>query len=394
MAMNKISTNVLKPGMVFDKAVYIDMNNILVAPMVPIKEDDINRLIKWGIEEVETSGEIIKEGVVLSSKDTSIKDRINKLTRLAKNGDVTASKLKERDISDIYNDTLELVEDIFEHVRNGAGYNKDKVLKAVDILIEEVKRDENKAISEVTRDHEGKYIHTLCVSVAILSIVTGISLAFAKHRLVTLATGALLHDIGMVRVPNYITEKKDTLTPDEYNRIKTHTLYGYRIISRELNLNNEIASIALQHHENYSGNGYPRKLKSDDISVYARIVSICDVFTAMTRKRSYRDEYLLYTAMKSILSGSSKKFDPNIVRVFLSNMALYPVGSIVQLNNGVVGSVVSANPELPLRPNILVIIDEFGEKVNKEKILDLQEKQSLFITKSLDKSALEKLKNE
>jgi hypothetical protein len=126
----------------------------------------------------------------------------------------------------------------------------------------------------------------------------------------------------------------------------------------------------------------------------AKIVSICDAFAAMTRKRSYRDEHLSYHAMKTILSESNRKFDPRIVKAFLSNMAIYPVGSIVQLNNNVIGRVVSANPELPLRPRIIVLMDEFGDKVKEEKVLDLQEMTDVFITKPLSKSYLKQLYNE
>jgi len=394
MAMKKLSIKELKPGMVFDKSVYIDINNILVAPMVPLKEEDINRLKNWGIEEVETAGEIIKEGADVKLKSLSIKDKINKLTNQVEKGDVSETGSIEKNISDIYQNTVTFLKDVFEQVRNGAGYDKEKILTTADILIEKVGENKNKALKEVTKEQEGIYIYTLSVSVAILSIVTGISLGFGKHKLITLVTGALMHDIGMVRVPGYIIEKKGPLTLDEYNRIKTHTIYGYRIITKELKLSNDIATVALQHHESYDGSGYPRKLKKDDISEYAKIVSICDSFIAMTKKRSYRDEYLSYIAMKNILSGSSKKFDPDIVKVFLSNMAIYPVGSIVQLNNGVIGYVVSANPELPLRPIISVIMDEFGERVDEERLLDLNKKKSLFITKPLEKSVSKKLLNE
>jgi len=395
MPMKKINVDELKPGMVFDRAVYIDMNNILAAPMVPVKEEDIQRLKKWGIQEVETAGNIIKQGSEARSKRMSVKSEVEKLTQMIETGnsEITA-KVEEKSINTLYDDGVNMLEDVFTKVRNGAGYDRHKILGTVDRLIEKVKENKNEAIQEVTVEHTGKYLYTLGVSVAILSIVTGISLGFDKNRLVPLATGALLHDIGMVRVPTYITDKKDTLTQEEYNRIKTHPIYGYRIIIKELDLGNDVATVVLQHHEAYDGSGYPRRLKGKDISVYARIVNICDVYVAMTRKRSYREEHLSYQAMKSILAGSSRKFDPDLVRVFLSNMAIYPVGSVVQLNNGVIGVVVSANSQLPLRPKISVLIDEFGDRVSSERIIDLQEAKNLFIKKPLPKSYIKQVSGE
>jgi HD-GYP domain-containing protein (c-di-GMP phosphodiesterase class II) len=390
MAMKKLRVDELKAGMVFDKAVYIDMNNILVAPMVPLREEDIQRLIKWGIEEIETAGDVIKQAS--PEQKLSIKEEVTKLTKLAESGE--GIKEGEKSISDVFDGMLPLTEDIFDKVRNAAGYEKEKILDAVSEAIEHVKKDKNSTLGELTREHEGRYIHTLGVSVAMLSAVVGIDIGYGKHRLITLCTGALLHDIGMVRVPSYITEKKGKLTPDEYNRIKTHPIYGYRIVTKELELGEETAAIVLQHHEAYDGSGYPRKLKGDSISVFAKIVSICDAFVAMTRKRSYRDEHLSYQAMKIILSGASRKFDPEIVKVFLSNLAIYPVGSIIQLSNNAVGRVVSANPDLPLRPKIAIIVDEFGDKVEKEKTLDLQQTDSLYIKKPLSKFILKQILNE
>ena len=285
------------------------------------------------------------------------------------------------------------MEDVFTKVRNGAGYDKEKIFSAVSPLIDEIKKDKNRAIEVCTGDHEGKYLYTLGATVCVLSLITGRSLKYPEHKLIALGTGALLHDIGMVRVPGYIAEKKSKLTPDEYNRIKTHTIYGYRLMMKELDLSNEVASIALQHHEAYDGTGYPRKLSGKAITDFAKIVAICDVFVAMTRVRSYRDEHLSYNAMKTILSEANRKYDPVIIKAFLSNMAIYPVGSIVQLSNSVIGRVVSANPNQPLKPTISVLVDEFGDKVSGEKIIDLS-KESLFIKKPLSKSFARQLESD
>lgn len=389
MEMRKIRVNELKPGMVFDNSVYIDMNNILVAPMVPLKKEDIDRLVKWGIEEVETSGVMIKQEQQPSSDKESLKDKVSKLTEMMEGEtEDEGGALFPGSIEDLYEELVSMVEDVFEKVRNGVGYDKDKIIDVIDRLIEKVKEDKNKAIAVAAAEHEGKYIYTLAASVSILAVVTGISLEYGKHRLIPLGVGALLHDIGMVRVPSYITDKKGSLSEEEYNRIKTHPIYGYRIITKELELTNEIATIALQHHEAYDGTGYPRKSRSESISEFAKIVSICDVYAAMTRKRSYRDEHLSYNAMKNVLSESNRKFDPSVVKAFLSNMAIHPVGSIVQLNNNVIGRVVSANPELPLRPRIEVLFDEFGDSAKGNKFLDLQELTDLYIVKPLSKDYL------
>jgi len=388
MAINKIPVEELKPGMVFDRSVYIDENNILAAPMVPLKEEDIKRLIKWGIKEVETEGEIVKEGVHSKTKREAIREDIKRLKKLAG----VEEKEAGFNFDKFYDETVELIRDVFESAKSGVSYSNDQIYAKADRLIEYIKRDKYTAIEVAIKEHDKKYLYVLGASVAILSAITGSSLGFNDSKLRTLIIGSWLHDIGMIKIPPYIIEKRGKLTPDEYARIKTHTIYGYRLIIGELLLNNEIATIALQHHESYDGTGYPRKLKGNQISINARIVSIADSYVAMTRKRSYRDEMIYYNAMKVIVSAANRRFDPTIVKVFLANMAIYPVGSIVRLNNGIVAKVVKSNPNLPLRPVVEVLVDEFGEKVKEERFLDLQNETGLFIKNPLTKEEIGKLK--
>jgi len=203
----------------------------------------------------------------------------------------------------------------------------------------------------------------------------------------------VLHDIGKIHIPSELLNKPGQLTDLEMNLVKTHPQGGYEVL-KTIAYPWPVADVVLQHHEAYDGSGYPRKLKGDSISVFAKIVSISDAFIAMTRKRSYRDEHLSYQAMKTILSGASRKFDPEIVKVFLSNLAIYPVGSIVQLSNNAVGRVISANPALPLRPRIAIIVDEFGDKIEEKKEVDLQQTDSLYVKKPLSKFILKQILNE
>ncbi len=390
MTLKKIPVNELKPGMIFDKSVYIDENNILVPPMVPIKEEDINRLVRWGIEEVETEGELIREGK--TAKPKNLKEEIK---RLEKEAGIVKPEAGLKSFQNVYDETVELIREIFDSVKNAVSYSQEKIYRTAEKLIEAVESDKNNAIEVAIGEHDQKYLYVLGASVGVLSAVTGISLNFNEERLKSIVIGGWLHDIGMIKVPPYITEKKGKLTPDEYARIKTHPIYGYRIILNDLMLNNEIANVALQHHESYDGTGYPRKLKGNQISIYARIVAICDSYETKTRKRSYRDEMMYYNAMKTIVSASNRRFDPNIVKVFLSNMAIYPVGSVVKLNNGVVARVIKANPNLPLRPIIEVLIDEFGDKLKSgERVIDLQNESSFFIKSPLSKEEVKRLLNE
>ncbi|HYW83169.1 MAG TPA: HD domain-containing phosphohydrolase, partial [Spirochaetia bacterium] len=142
------------------------------------------------------------------------------------------------------------------------------------------------------------------------------------------------------------------------------------------------------HHERWDGQGYPRKLKGEDINLAARIVAVADSYIAMINNRPHRNSMIGYSAMKNVLSDNGRHFDPKILKVFLESMGIYPIGSIVQLNNSAIGRVVQTHSEAPLRPTVELIIDEYGNKLGEREVIDLLAKKGTFIVKAVDAKAL------
>ena len=142
----------------------------------------------------------------------------------------------------------------------------------------------------------------------------------------------------MVKVPKAILRKKEKLSPEELNQIRTHPIHSYRVISKELKYPEEIGVIALQHHERWDGQGYPRHLRGEDINLAARIVAVADAYIAMINERPHRNSMIGYSAMKNVLSDNGRHFDPRVLKAFLESMGIYPIGSIVQLNNSAIGT--------------------------------------------------------
>jgi len=172
------------------------------------------------------------------------------------------------------------------------------------------------------------------------------------------------------------------------NQIRTHPIYSYRVIAKELKYPEEIAVIALQHHERWDGQGYPRKLKGEDINLAARIVAVADSYIAMLNNRPHRNSMIGYTAMKNVLNDNGSHFDPKILKVFLESMGIYPIGSVVQLSTSAIGRVVETHADAPLRPAIELIIDEYGNKRGEREVLDLLTRKGVFIVKAVDPKSL------
>jgi HD-GYP domain-containing protein (c-di-GMP phosphodiesterase class II) len=202
-------------------------------------------------------------------------------------------------------------------------------------------------------------------------------------KLVNLALAALVYDIGMVKIPAYIVEKEEKLSPEEFNQVKTHPVYSYQIIAKELNFPNEVARAGLEHHERFDGTGYPRRIKGIEISEISKIISIIDTYEAVTKDRVYREGKESYDAMKLVLGEGSKKFDPDIVKVFLNMMSIYPVGCFVQLNTNAIAKVIAADPVSPFRPTVKIMRDEFGDEVENGDTIRLSKEKEMYIVKAI-----------
>lgn len=148
------------------------------------------------------------------------------------------------------------------------------------------------------------------------SVLIGEKLGLSEDELKILKIGGLFHDIGKIGVPDSILKKDSKLTDDEYSEIKNHPSIGAHILA-PASIFKDIIPIVKHHHEKYDGNGYPSKLKGEDIPYFARIAAVADTFDAMTSKRTYRNELPLEVVKEEFIKYKGIQFDPNLVEVFL-----------------------------------------------------------------------------
>jgi len=224
------------------------------------------------------------------------------------------------------------------------------------------------------------------VNTAILSALTSQELKLPNHKIHNIVSGALLHDIGMLRLSKGITEKKGGLSEAELEQIKSHPLHTSKIVTKELFGPHEVNLIALQHHERWDGQGYPDKLVGQAIDIGARIVSVADAFEAMVSKKSYRNSMIGYQAIRNLLSDNARRFDPAVIIAFTKIMGIYPIGSIVRLNDTSIARVVSIHVDAPMRPKIQMLTDRKGNALGTGNmaIVDLLEDRTLFIKQAID----------
>ncbi len=216
------------------------------------------------------------------------------------------------------------------------------------------------------------------VNATIIGLVLGIASGFSEHKLLEFGMGVLMHDIGKIKVPEEILNKKASLTEVEFEEIKKHSTYGFDILRRNNDFSILSAHVAFQHHEKWNGSGYPRGLKGNEIHEYGKLAAIADVYEALTSRRVYRKAIEPNEAYEYIVSQSDVHFDPKVLEVFRKHIAVYPSGSGILLSNGQRGNVVKQNPAFPNRPLVRVFY-QGEEPLTAPTDINLVEYPSLMI---------------
>ncbi len=338
--------NMIREGMINARPIYTSRDFMLLDEGVVIKKCYLERLSELGINSI-----YIRD-------DLGDKETIHDIVRSELRTDSHIA------IDRIMNNICYFDENEAEGIKNIIANLVDNLLETDDIL---ANLCEIRAIDDYTYGHS--------VNVSILSIITAISLGYNKDKLIDLGIGALLHDIGKSKVCPDILNKPSRLNQSEYEQIKKHTIYGYEILYKLKNISPDAKIIALSHHERYDGNGYPHNLKGDQIHEFARIVSIADVYDALTNNRVYKRKIGADEALDYITSVSGSQFDDKMVRKFLSNIARYPVGQGIVLNTGFKGYVVSNKKNHISRPTVRILYNNLGEKLKVPYIIDLSESE-------------------
>ncbi len=327
---------------------------------------------------------LLKEGVILS--DPIIK----KIQGKGYNSLYIKDDYSKGDIEDVIKPEIRRkvtmkIKDTFEFFVKNEGKktqaktqmykNLDELYDMSKAIVDDLFNQKDIMISMVDIKSMDNYTYSHSVNVAVLSLVIGIAAHLTKGELYELTIGAMLHDIGKIFVPKGILNKPGKLTDEEFEIIQQHTVKGYEYISENSDIKATSKIIALQHHMNMDGSGYPTEAKRAPLHKYSRIVSIADIYDALTSDRSYRKAFAPSQAIEYIMSLASSKLDIDYVKIFAKKIIPYPVGTLVMLSSGTVAAVQKLNEGFPMRPVVEPIIN--GQLAGEE--IDLMKKNNLVI---------------
>jgi len=242
---------------------------------------------------------------------------------------------------------------IFQHIEEGSQIDLCSVKNLTTELIDTLFSDSNALMCAINIRKKDEYLLEHSFAVSMLMALFSRYLGIEKTVIRELAIGAFLHDIGKIRTPDHILNKPGKLTVDEFSIMKLHVDHSIDIIKSIQGVSQISLDVAGLHHEKLNGEGYPFGLAGQQISRYGRMLSICDIYDALTANRCYKEGSTQLKAFSILRSlAQNGQLDLNLVHTFIKCMGVYPVGSLVKLNSNRLAIVEGYNQADPIRPKV------------------------------------------
>ncbi|CUH95748.1 hypothetical protein P22_1828 [Propionispora sp. 2/2-37] len=349
--MRRILLDNIQPGMYLSRALIAPDGAVLLHEGIEMKERYINYLREQGIEYL-----YIDEP---KTEDIVVEDVIN-------------PKLRQQ--------ALQTTVEIINNFQVGKGVDLSKVKSIVSDMINQLGQKREIMVHFIDIRRKQDYMFTHAVNTCLLSVMTGIAMGYNDTQLEELGLAAMLHDIGKIKFsPNLSQRYPRRLTEAEKEEYRQHPFYTLELLKDNPLLNTNILNACFQHHERWNGSGYPMGLEGDVINEYAQIISVADAYDRLISGLPHRKPTPVYYAAAILKKAAGQYFNPLIVDNFIKNIAIYPIGTTVKLNNNQTAVILDVDKENKQTPIVRIMSGEDSSKINQLIELDLKKNPELFI---------------
>jgi HD-GYP domain-containing protein (c-di-GMP phosphodiesterase class II) len=341
----------------FSEPLYLDDGFVLTSPEMPVTAELKNTLKEWLFNDVKSEGEPY-EGYHEGKQQKKIDGHtfLNDAAKLA-------------GAKSFYLDLERFTSDIFTRAANKSRVSYQSIAEKIRDVREEIKLNRRFLLqvqAEINPDDNDDFLVIHTVKSTVIAIIIGQYLKLPAHRLIELGVAALLHEIGMVKLPQHIARSKTQLSPKDRSTLMLHPVLGFEML-KSMDFPMAIGSAALEHHERENGSGYPHQLTGDKIGLYGKIIAVACSYEAITAKRPHKDARGGYEGIADLLRNVGRHYDDTIIRALVFSLSIYPIGQFVMLSDGAKGQVIDANPMDPRFP-IVQILDKKNPQGQNEII--------------------------
>ncbi|MDF2713749.1 MAG: histidine kinase [Paenibacillus sp.] len=356
--MRLVPIDLCRPGMRLAKKVFNEEGLVLLADHVELSQGMIQRLGQYGIAHL-----YIEDP---RTDDVIVRDPISEETRRLAMGTIR-SHFKR------------IMMDSAPRRAVNQPFMGKAFKEALTMIIDDLSQNPSAMIMLTDISVTDHYLYQHSLHVCIYATMLGLSGGYSQNDLAVLGLGALLHDIGKTKIPLDILQKPGKLLESEFEAMKRHAEFGYKLLKDEPNIPLLSAHCALQHHERMDGSGYPRGIRGTEIHDFAKWIGLVDSYDAMTSNRAYRKAMLPHQAMEVLFTGVDSLYEKSKVEHFRDKVAIYPLGATLTLNTGETGVVVDVNSQSPQRPVVRILEDTDGQSLKEPYEIDMSKHLSLVV---------------
>jgi len=266
-----------------------------------------------------------------------------------------------------------VVAEVMREIRSGKKIEMEKVVRVVDGIVESVVNNKHAlmSLSRIKQKDEYTVMHSVSVGVLMVSFCKTVGLD--RKIMNEVGLGAILHDIGKMKVPQEILNTSNTLTDKEFELMKDHVVQSRKILEETDDVPTPAMAVAAQHHERWDGSGYPDGLKGEEISIYGRMAAIVDVYDAITSNKLYHKQVEPAEALKKIYEWKGRHFSDEITENYVKCVGIYPIGTLARTESGFLGLIIEQGLTDMLRPRVRLIFNISKGTFINPKDIDLSD---------------------
>ncbi len=360
----RVHPSQLVPGCMVLKNVMGKTNHPIIEKNTVIKPIHITVLHKFLVQEI-VVGPKLASGEVFTPEEY-IEEATDDTSDSAK--DITS-------FTNRYLEAVQTYKSMFKSWQAGSAIDITKVRNTIVPLIQQALQDKSQVFTLHHYSTKENYFYHHSIAVGLLSSVIANQVNYSSGEVIQIGLTGFLSDAGMSKVDERILKKQGTLTAYEFEEVKKHPTYSYRLLEKIPVIKNEVRLGVLQHHERRDGSGYPIGLYEDNLYPYGKIVAVSDMYHAMTSERLYKTKKSPFKVIEEMMQDQFGKFDHKVVQAFIDSMTNFTTGTKVKLSNNQEGEIVFIESNTPTRPMVRLF--------HNDEIIHLKQYRDIFIEEIL-----------
>lgn len=374
--IKKVKTEQLRPGIFIHDFGEKWLNHPFITNSKRLATQwHIDRIIEYNIKEIyiDTNRglDVISEPIPLDEWSESFENKKARDKLLFKRREWAPIEKEMGKALEIRNKAQYFIKELTEDIKMGRDFNQGAAVEIVDEMFESLTRNKDALFSLISIQNKDEYTFNHSLNVAVITATFCKYLGMNEEEIKIYTLGALFHDLGKIKIPTEVITKPGAFSREDVQIMRRHPEFGKKLIEEQTDVDSRIIDVVYEHHERMDGSGYPRGLNNEEISLGGRLVSIADVYDALTSDRPYHEGDSPKEVLSYMYKLSPSDFDSDLLQKFIQSIGIYPVGSLVRLKSGFLAIVVESAKDELTKPVVLLIYDSKRKRNIKPRKLDL-----------------------